>query len=204
MSTRVYTTCTDCGWRGGPYQTRPQADYAHTRHSCDKTRRDRAAYKRGLARETTIDRTPKPCLHNGIHTHGTYVAYVWDKCRCLPCAAACSTYNDDLAHRKAYGQAPYVDARPAADHLRALSAAGIGYKRVAAIAGLNPSHLYPLLWGRPDRNGGAPRTKARRATVEAILAVPMPGLDQLGDGVKVDSTGTRRRQIGRASCRETV
>lgn len=194
MSTRLYTTCTDCGWRGGPYRTRPQADYAHSRHSCEKARRDRAAYERGMAREAAVDRTPKSCLHKRAnHQHGTRACYVLDVCRCVPCAAANSTYEGDRARRIAYGQQAYVDARPATDHVRALCAAGLGWKRVAALAGVPASTIYPLLYGKADRNGGAPRTKARRATVEAILAVPMPNLDQLGDGANVDSTGTRRR-----------
>lgn len=195
MSARVLTGCDECGWRGrgAGYSSKAKADFAYRQHSCAKTRRDRASYQRGVAREAAVDRTPKPCAHGGTHQHGTYVAYVWDRCRCLPCAAACSAYNADLARRKAYGQQPYVDARPATEHLRALSAAGMGWKRAAAAAGVPESNVYPLLWGRADRNGGATRTKARRELVEALLAVPMPTLDDLGATVVVDGTGTRRR-----------
>lgn len=197
MSTIVRTACTDCGWTGSPrgYRSQAQADFAYRQHSCEKTRRDRASAARGRAADAAVDRTPKTCGHKvANHQHGTYVMYKLDHCRCLPCTAACSQYNADRGRRQAYGTwEPFVDARPATEHLRALSAAGMGYKRVAAAAGLDASHVYPLLWGRPDRNGGAPRTKARRATVEAILAVPMPTVDDLGATVIVDPTGTRRR-----------
>ena len=197
MGTIIRTGCTDCGWTGNPrgYRSQAQADFAYRQHSCEKTRRDRATAARGRAADAAVDRTPKVCGHKvANHQHGTYVMYKLDHCRCLPCTAACSQYNAERERARAYGTwEPFVDARPATEHLRALSAAGMGYKRVAAAAGLDASHVYPLLWGRPDRNGGTRRTRARRATVEAILAVPMPTLDDLGATVIVDGTGTRRR-----------
>jgi hypothetical protein len=148
----------------------------------------------GLKRAAARDRTERPCTHKiAHHEHGTYRRYTLDHCHCDPCRAAATAYNAELRRRKAYGQEPYADARPAAAHVRALMAAGMGWKRVAAAAGLDNSLVYPLLYGRPDRNGGAPRTKARRTTVEAILAVPMPTLDDLADGRRVDPTGTARR-----------
>lgn len=94
---------------------------------------------------------------------------------------------------RGYGRPAYVDTSDAVAHIRRLQAAGLGWKRIASMAGLDSSLLYPLLYGRPDRNGGQPRTKARPATVAAILAVPMPGLDQLGAVVHVPALGTRRR-----------
>lgn len=197
MSARVLTGCDECGWRGTPrgYRSRAQADFAFSRHSCERTRRARDAVVRSMARDAAIDRTPKPCLHKvAKHQHGTYVMAKLDGCRCLPCSTATSEYNAARTRAQAYGTwSPYVDARPAAQHLRALSAAGMGWKRAAAAAGVPESSVYPLLYGKPDRNGGKPRTKARRTTVEAILAVPMPTLDDLGETVIVDGTGTRRR-----------
>lgn len=197
MSVHVRTGCTECGWTGNPrgYRSQAQADYAYRQHSCEKTRRARAAYERGRAAEAAVDRTPKTCRHKiAQHQHGTYVMYTLDRCRCLPCSTACSQYNADRERRLAYGTwEPFVDARPATEHLRALQAAGMGWKRAAAAAGVPESSVYPLLYGRPDRNGGAPRAKARRETVEALLAVPMPTLDDLGASTIVEGTGTRRR-----------
>lgn len=192
MSTVVLVSC-DCG-SARRYASVARAELFLSRHSCDRARRERAAYERGQAREAAIDRAPKPCTHGGIHRHGNYVTFVWDRCRCIPCTTAKCAYEANRAREKARGNwQPYVDARPAAAHLRVLSAAGLGWKRVAAMAGVSSSCVYPLLYGRPDRNAGAPRTKARRALVAAILAVPMPTLDDLGATVVVDSTGGRRR-----------
>lgn len=196
MSARFYTRCESCGWSGRPggYTTRGRADYAFARHSCAKARREREAYLRGRARAAAVDRTPKPCLHKvANHQHGTHACYVLDRCRCLPCSIANANYEADRARARAEGKVAYVDARPAAAHLRALSAAGMGWKRAAAAAGVPESSVYPLLYGRRTRDGGRPKTKARQALVDAILAVPMPTLDDLGAGTPVDSTGTRRR-----------
>jgi hypothetical protein len=195
VSARVYTRCEDCGWSGRPggYATRGRADFAFRQHSCAKARRDRATYLRGQARAAAVDRTPKPCLHKvANHQHGTHACYVLDQCRCLRCSVANANYESDRTRARAEGKVAYVDARPAAAHLRALSAAGMGWKRAAAAAGVPESSVYPLLYGRA-RDGGRPKTKARQALVDAILAVPMPTLDDLGAGTPVDSTGTRRR-----------
>lgn len=194
MTTLVAVGCTECGWRGR-YRSQPMADYAFRRHSCQKTRRERAATARGRARDAAVDRTPKPCRHRyANHQHGQYVTAKLDGCRCWPCTDAKSAYNAERGRAQAYGTwSPFVPTAPAVAHLRELSRAGMGWKRVAAAAGVPSSSVYPLLYGRPDRNGGAPRTKARRALVDAILAVPMPTLDDLGAAVIVDGTGTRRR-----------
>lgn len=184
----------ECGFRGR-YDSRARAEYALARHSCEKAHRDRAAARRGRVRAAAVDHTPKPCLHKlATHTHGTYVCHVLDRCRCLPCTQARFEYDTDVVHQKAYGTwTPFVPTAPALDHIRALRAAGLGWKRIAAAAGVPASSVYPLLYGRPDRNGGRPRTKSRRRLVDAILAVPMPTLADLGATVVVDSTGTRRR-----------
>lgn len=193
MSTVVLVSH-ECGFRGS-YGSRARAEYALARHSCEKARSSRAATSRGRVRDAAVDRTPKPCLHKlATHTHGTYVCHVLDRCRCLPCTLARGEYDTDVAHKKVYGTwSPFVATAPALDHIRALQAAGLGWKRIAAAAGVPPSSVYPLLYGKADRNGGRPRTKARRALIDAILAVPMPTLDDLGATVVVDSTGTRRR-----------
>lgn len=142
-----------------------------------------------------VDRTPKPCLHKvANHQHGEYVTAKLDGCRCWPCTAATAEYNANRTRAQAYGTwSPFAPAEPAVRHLRALSEAGMGWKRVARAAAVPESSVYPLLYGRPDRNGGRPRTKARKALIDAILAVPMPTIDDLGATVVVDSTGTRRR-----------
>lgn len=196
--TRVRTSCTECGWTGRSdgYRSQAQADYAHARHSCEKTRRDRESHERGLARDAAVDRTPKTCLHKvARHKHGTYEAYTLDRCRCVPCAVACAEYNADLARRKAYGRSPLVDAEPVRQHVRALTEAGMGLKRVAAVSGVSHGALTRLIYGHPRGDGTRrpPSRRVTRATAEALLAVRMPDVTDLGATVVVDSTGTRRR-----------
>lgn len=193
MSTLVLVRC-DCSW-SGRYDSQARAHYALSRHSCDKTQRDRARALRGRERDAAVDRTPKTCQHKvADHQHGTYAAYTLDGCRCPPCVVARSAYDQNRNRQTAYGRwSPYVDATPAADHLRRLSAAGMGWKRAADAAGVPQSSVYPLLYGRKDRRRGDPRTRARRQLVDAILAVPMPTVHDLGATTVIDGTGTRRR-----------
>jgi len=185
--------CDACGYVARA-DTQKRALYGLRQHSCEKQRADRARSERGRAREAAVDRTPKPCHHaRANHQHGTYACYTLDACRCVPCAVACSQYEATRVRDRAYGREAFVDARPAAAHLRALMAAGLGWKRVAQLADLPTSSVYVLLYGRPDRNAGKPRTQARKATVDKLLAVPIPTLDDLADGANTDPTGTRRR-----------
>ena len=190
--TAAYRVAHECGFTG-TYRTEGLAARSLRAHSCDKARAEAAAAARARAREATIDRTPVACEHTRTtHTHGTHACYVLDRCRCLPCSVANAAYEEARKRAKVYGAPPpYVDAEPARAHLRALSAAGVGWKRVAMQAGLPGSTVYPLLYGKGA--GKPPRARARKTTVDAILAVPMPTLDRLGGGAVVDSTGTTRR-----------
>lgn len=192
MSTLVKAWCT-CGWHG-EYGTQGLADYARRRHSCEKWQAKRRRSRGHADRLRAVDRTPKVCTHKvAQHQHGTYVMYTLDGCRCTPCRKAAGAYEQHRRQQRAYGREAYVDARPATAHVRELMAAGIGWKRVAVLAGIPDTNVYALLYGRPDRNGGAPRTRARRATVEALLAVPMPRLDDYAAGALVPTLGARRR-----------
>jgi hypothetical protein len=186
-------TCPGCGYTSD-CQSSAQAAKALRMHSCDRHRARAAAKARRLAREAAMDRTTRPCDHpRANHQHGTHAAYVLDRCRCDPCRGAARTYENARTRERAYGRQAFVAAAPATEHLRALSAAGMGWKRAAAAAGLPSSVVYPLLYGRTDRRGGQPRTKARARTVEAILAVPMPKVEDLGSAALVDATGSIRR-----------
>ncbi len=83
-----------------------------------------------------------------------------------------------------------MDADPAREHLRALSAAGIGWKRAAELAGLSSSAVSKLLYGGPgDR---PPSRRIRPETAAAILGI-RPSADLAAPGTLVDSAGTRRR-----------
>lgn len=181
----------DCGF-SGTYTTPGRAQAALGRHSCDAQRAADAATARGRSKEAALDRTPRPCAHpRAAHQHGTRAAYVHDVCRCLACAAAASAYESARQRRVAYGRAAFVDAAPAVQHLRELAAAGVGWRRAAAAAGVAGSVVYRLLYG-PAARAGQP-LRARQSTVTAICAVPMPALRDLGGATIVSSLGTRRR-----------
>lgn len=185
--------CDECGWSS---RTTSQAfaDYAFRQHSCRKKRaRDRSAQRR-RNREARVDRTPKPCLHKvARHEHGSHACYCLDFCRCPPCTRANSEYEADRARRRAYGREDLVDADPVRMHVRALMAAGIGYKRVGEMAGVSHGAMTKLLYG--VTSGGVeqrrpPARRVRRATAAALLGVR---LVPVAGGVKVDPTGTMRR-----------
>lgn len=195
MSARFHTSCTECGWTGNPrgYRSRAQADYAHRQHSCEKARRERAAYERGQACAAAVDRTPRPCLHKRAnHQHGTHACYTLDQCRCLPCSVAKTEYERDRARRIAYGRTGMVDAEPIRAHVRALGEAGVGLKRIAALTGVSSGALTKLVYGvtRADGTRRPPARRVRETTARRILAVTAE--DKAG-GALVDPTGTRRR-----------
>ena len=112
-------------------------------------------------------------------------------CRCDDCRAANRAAASHRDRQILYGRwRPYVDAGPAREHLRALSAAGIGWKRAAELAGLSTGTVSKLLYGGPgDR---PPSRRIRPETAGAILAVK-PSAGQLAPGALTGITGTRRR-----------
>jgi hypothetical protein len=105
--------------------------------------------------------------------HGRAETYRRERCRCAPCRYAAS------AARRA--QQPLRDPGPVQAHLHALSAAGIGYRRAAALAGVAENTVYQIL------------TLSRRPmarTAERLLAVS----PDAGPAERLpDATGSRRR-----------
>ena len=99
--------------------------------------------------------------------------YVVDHCRCAVCQAANSAYENRRNRLKAYGQwTPYVNAAPARAHVQQLSAAGLGWRRVAEISGVPPGVISKLLYGSKTRG---PSKRIRPETEVALLAVgPVP------------------------------
>lgn len=122
--------------------------------------------------------------------HGTITGYKIRLCRCVRCTAANRRYESRRQRLIVYGQwAPFVPAQPVREHVLALSAAGIGWRRVAALTGLSGSLVNSLLYGK----GGRPPTRnVRPETAAALLAVEAD-LDSLAAGALVDSAGTVRR-----------
>jgi len=139
-------------------------------------------------------------MTSATREHGTRARYVSGPdehggpgrgCRCGPCTEANRAAASHRGRMILYGQwQPYVDASQARDHVRALSAAGIGWKRAAALAGLSSGAMAKLLYGGP---GGRPATRRIRAETEQKILAVQPGAESLGGGALVDATGARRR-----------
>jgi hypothetical protein len=118
--------------------------------------------------------------------HG-YAKYKLENCRCYVCAWAVSEYSRVRAERIAAGTWR-LDSAPVRVHIRALSAAGMGYKRVAAVAGINASTVSRVLYGRPDR--GTPPPASIRYDLGARLLAVEPDLHP---NANIEASGTVRR-----------
>lgn len=124
--------------------------------------------------------------------HGTRATYVVDKCRCKPCTQANTNAENNRYRQQAYGRwQPYVDAAPARAHVRTLMDYGLGWKRIAQMAGVGRGTVEKLLYGSQHRGMG-PSKGIRPETAAKLLAVSPEG-ERLGGAVAVDATGTRRR-----------
>jgi hypothetical protein len=106
-----------------------------------------------------------------MREHGTRAKYVAEKCRCEPCRDANRTYaraRDRATRRPDEVLMPLVSAGPARRHIAELGQAGVGWRRVAALAGLSTGSVSKLIYGR---NGRPPSRRVRRETRDRILAV---------------------------------
>lgn len=199
MSSLILRTCEKCGHQGR-YRTQGLAKYHFARHSCAKQFAVQDAAKAAVERESQIDRTPQPCNHKQArHEHGTYVAYKLDNCRCLPCSAAHSDYAATLARDHAYGRARLVDAEPIRQHIRDLSGAGVGLKRITALTGINGGVLSKLMYGTALDDGSRrpPSRRITRANASKILAVKP---EHVAPGALVPAVGTARRVQALMAC----
>lgn len=129
------------------------------------------------------------------HDHAaTTVCYIQHRCRCAPCREARTEMERHRRRQIAYGtyKSGRVPAGPVRAHVEALQTAGLGWKRVAELAGVSNSTVSNLLYGRPrgGRRERAPRVLRRVA--EAILAVE-PTLESLRPGALIPNTGFVRR-----------
>lgn len=186
---KVFTTwCATCDWTGGPYASWAKADYAHRIHSCERWLAKTAAAERARIRDAAVDRTPKECRHkHATHVHGTHACYVLDQCRCHPCKDANSAYERNRARQQAYGRwNGLVDAEPAREHVRALQSAGMGWKTIAATAGVSNGAMTKLIYGTQEHG---PSKRIRPDTEARLLAVTL----NLADGARTPTAGTMRR-----------
>lgn len=130
--------------------------------------------------------------------HGTRARYVMGEgpgktpgCRCGACTAANRAAMAHRERQRVYGRwQPYVDAGEAREHVRMLGAAGLGWKRAGALAGVSNGAMSKLLYGGPG--GRPPSRRIRPETAAALLAV-RPASGTLGSAALTDATGTRRR-----------
>lgn len=118
------------------------------------------------------------------YDHG-YARYRLDGCRCYVCAAAVSEY--DRRRQMAITAGTWrMDAGLVREHLAVLSAAGMGYKRVAKVSGVSRSTVRRLLYG----NSGRPAPSTTRHDIGVkLLTVEV----DLGPSALVDGLGTVRR-----------
>lgn len=133
--------------------------------------------------------TPRP--------HGR-TKYVVERCRCETCRAEARRYEQHRNRQRAYGRVAYVDAEPARTHVRELMAAGLGWKRVAAVAGVPNGTMTKLLYGHPQR-GSMPSQRIRLATAEKVLAISADAVG-LADHALVDALGCHRRLQALVAC----
>jgi DNA-binding CsgD family transcriptional regulator len=122
--------------------------------------------------------------------HGTLHRRRIHRCTCQPCILIGRRYDNYRNLHIARGNWDgLVDAEPLRQHIKMLSANGMGWQRVATISGVSPGTLRFLLFriaGKP------PRPTCRAATLRKILAV-QPRLEQLAPGARIPATGTHRR-----------
>jgi hypothetical protein len=123
--------------------------------------------------------------------HGN-AKYHLEKCRCGTCCQAARDYENNRYRAIAYGRwHPFVDAEFAEGTDVPADGFGIGWIRVAKLAGVSTGGVSKLLYGDRPR-GLAPTKRVRPETALKLLAVE-PTLANLGARTPIDATGTRRR-----------
>lgn len=145
-----------------------------------------------MTTDQPISRAPKPCHHKqATHQHGTHTCYVQDKCRCLPCAYAHSTYEQNRTRQNAYGRSNLTAAEPIREHIRGLMEAGIGLKQITRLTGVNGGALCKILYGIPSQ-GRPPAKRVHITTATKLLAIT-PTSSNLAGGTRIPAHGATRR-----------
>jgi len=122
--------------------------------------------------------------------HGTLSGYQYHRCRCAQCREAKRAYESNYRRQQAYGTwQPLTDATPVRDHVRALMRAGIGWQRVAHLAGVQAAVIERILY----EVSGRPTTRRVRHEHAAKILAVQPCRAHYSPGRLVDVTGSRRR-----------
>lgn len=123
--------------------------------------------------------------------HG-YARYKLDGCRCEICTTAAHEYNHRRDRGILYGTwEPFIEAQPVRDHIKALSEAGIGRRRLVQLSGVSGSTVKKLLYGR--KGAGIPPTARIRPEIASRILAVRPGDRALADHALIDATGSLRR-----------
>lgn len=130
------------------------------------------------------------------HGHdASSTCYIQHQCRCVPCKELHSRMEQRRERLKAYGRfdTGLVDVEPVREHMMMLAEFGLGYKRVAGVAGIGVTAARTIIWGRQDgTRKGELQKRVKRETAEAILAVK-PDISMLAGGAVIPSRGVQRR-----------
>ncbi|MFE2772271.1 sigma-70 family RNA polymerase sigma factor [Microbacterium resistens] len=160
-----------------------------------------AAWKAGeLTAHAKLPPRPKKYDHvcPDDHRHAARsTCFIQHQCRCAPCVDAHNARERNRKKQKAYGRydTGLVDVASVREHVLRLGEFGIGYKRVARLAGFNSSTpVRTIIWGRQDPGPrfGEMQKRIKRENAERILAVK-PDIDLLADGARIPARGTQRR-----------
>lgn len=159
-----------------------------------------AAWKSGTlgVHEKQPPRVKDPKICPPDHKHGgSLTCYNLHQCRCVACSKHRHDHDLRVKKDKAYGRYNngLVDVAPVREHVLMLAQYGIGYKRVAQLAGFKSSTpVRTIVWGRrePGPRFGELQKRVKRETAERIMAIK-PTLANLADGARIPAHGTRRR-----------
>lgn len=118
--------------------------------------------------------------------------YVKHRCGCAPCRVAARVRESNRRRQQAYGRydTGLVDAGPVRAHVQKLRDAGMGWKRVAEVAGVGATCVETLIYGHKTRK--TLHARISRVNAEKIMAVQV-SLDTLRPGALIPARGAQRR-----------
>lgn len=131
------------------------------------------------------------------HAHALKTTcYVKHSCRCTPCGEAWKQRGIDRRKRATARlfTPGLVDAAPVREHLRTLNSYGLGYERIAKLAGVRVWTVRTLLAGRRSAPPGdhVPLWVVPQYEADRILAL-QPHHALLADAALMPAVGTHRR-----------